>query len=135
MILHRDADRLLILYAGHHDDAYKWAESHRIDENSVTHALQVVTLVESVLEQETVPPTPVQIEQKLESEQAQDDSLLDFSVYSAEYLLQLGVPEDWISKVQSINDEKSFDRVCKNLPEEAWERQKHWGWPLTELRL
>jgi hypothetical protein len=43
-ILWRDGALALLLYAGHHDDAYRWTERHRMDTDRRSGALQLVQL-------------------------------------------------------------------------------------------
>ena len=111
-ILHYQGNHLIVLHVGHHDQAYAWAERRRVNPHPVTGALQIVVLPET---QEATPepqPTtagPVQ------------DPNLDFSRLTAQFLLAIGVPEEWISTVQAVRTETDFWRVQPLLPEEPGE--------------
>ena len=37
IIVHHTKDRFALCYVDHHDDAYKWAERHRVEAVSYTH--------------------------------------------------------------------------------------------------
>jgi len=58
IIVHKTARSLLLVYVGHHDDAYKWAGRRRIEAHPTTGAIQVVEVRERV--EEVAPPRPVQ---------------------------------------------------------------------------
>ena len=49
-IIYKDGGTWMLLYAGHHDDAYSWANNRKVEINSRTGAIQVVEIVESVEE-------------------------------------------------------------------------------------
>ena len=42
LIVHRNEDSLLLCYAGHHDDAYQWAERRKLETHPKTGAAQLV---------------------------------------------------------------------------------------------
>ena len=50
LIVHKTGARLLLCYVGHHDAAYRWAESRRIERHPRTGAAQMVEIREKVLE-------------------------------------------------------------------------------------
>ena len=50
IITHNTDASLLLCYAGHHDDAYAWAERRRIDVHPETGAAALVELREKVVE-------------------------------------------------------------------------------------
>jgi len=110
-ILHRESNRFILLYVDHHDAAYAWATRRRVGPHPVTGAIQIVQLPEVRVEPEPAPPP-------------QDeciDNNLDFSRFSAEYLLSLGVPEEWVSAVQNIRTDEAFWPIYEKLPEEPGE--------------
>src|SRR5690606_10134184 len=57
IIVHRTGGGLLLCYAGHHDDAYRWAENRKIERHPTTGAAQVVEVRERLVE-EIAPPQP-----------------------------------------------------------------------------
>ncbi|HRH76700.1 MAG TPA: AAA family ATPase, partial [Cellvibrionaceae bacterium] len=100
-------DVYVLLYVGHHDDAYRWAENKKLAINPITGAMQIVftehiVVTESVITSVIEPPKP-------------------FSKLSNTELLSLGVPEDWITNVRELPDDSSLDGIQPYLPIEAYE--------------
>lgn len=110
-ILHKDGDTWAILYADHHDPAYDWAGRRHIGRHSVTGALQIVESVETIREVERV------VEVFVEPDAP---PLLD--KHDDEYLLSLGVPEDWLPTVRRVSDDDQLLVVCEKLPVDVGER-------------
>ena len=111
LIVHKTAASFLLAYVGHHDDAYDWAERRRIEAHPKTGAVQIVEVRERVEEISSPPrftapaqPEPAQL----------------FSALSAEELLAVGVPSDWIAEVQGATED-SFLGFADRLPAEAAE--------------
>lgn len=48
LICHRTDDALVLCYAGHHDDAYAWAQRRRLEPHPTTGAAQIVEFREAV---------------------------------------------------------------------------------------
>jgi hypothetical protein len=96
-----------LLHAGHHDDAYHWASNRKVEFNDKTGALQIVEVVESV--EEIVP--------KRASWQV---GLLD--AYEDDYLLSLGVPNDWLPVLRQLITADDLLNIIERLPEEVSER-------------
>ncbi len=111
-ILYREGEFTSVLYADHHDDAYSWANRRRAERHPVTGSLQVIESVESIEEVQRV------IEQVTELEAA----FFPSERYADDYLLSLGVPEDWLPTVRHIRDDDSLLQVVEHLPEEVGER-------------
>ena len=111
-ILHHDGNRYTLLHVARHDDAYAWAERRRVGPHPVTGAIQIVEIPEVQAEPEPSPPSPTA---------AGTDDNLNFGRLSAEYLLSLGVPEEWIPAVQRIRTQDDFWPVHEKLPEEPGE--------------
>ena len=59
LIVHRTEKSLLLAYAGHHDDAYRWAERRKIERHPTTGAAQLVEIRERV--EEIVIHQPVEV--------------------------------------------------------------------------
>ena len=106
-ILHQDGSQFTLLYAGHHDDAYDWASRRRIENHPATGSLQIVEAAETV----DLPTF----------EQPKDEKKL-FADHGDEYLLSLGVPEDWLFVLRKIVTEDDLLSVVTKLPEEVAER-------------
>jgi len=111
-IVHKTGNRALVLYAGQHDDAYDWAARRRLSAHPVTGAVQIVETTEEVervlaksapVEPETPPRFPTQ-------------------EYPDEYLLSLGVPEDWLPTLRRVRTDEEVLVVTGGLPEEVGER-------------
>ncbi len=110
LIVHRADDSLLLCYAGHHDDAYRWAERRRIEQHPITGAAQLVEIRETVREVEVLRPKPA----------ASAEPVLLFASRSDEELLRYGVPADWLEAVKSATEDGLFD-LAEHLPAEAAE--------------
>lgn len=106
-ILHQGEGMYTLLYAAHHDDAYRWANNRRIEHHPVTGTLQIVESAESIAEISATDVSP-------------DNSL--FADADDDYLLSLGVPEDWLPAVRRIQNEDELFVVVERLPEEVAER-------------
>ena len=50
LVLHKRGGDTLLAWVGHHDDAYRWAETRRIDTHPRTGAAQIVEIRETVEE-------------------------------------------------------------------------------------
>jgi hypothetical protein len=113
IIVHKTEASFLLAYVGHHDDAYAWAERRRIEAHPRTGAIQIVEVRERV--EELVAPSATTPSGKLSA----PPSLL-FRLLSAEDLLAVGVPADWIGDVQKATED-AFLALADYLPAEAAE--------------
>lgn len=111
LIVHKTAASFLLAYVGHHDDAYDWAERRRIEAHPKTGAVQIVEVRERVEEigSPLLPRAP-----------AQPEPARLFSALSADELLGVGVPPDWIAEVQGATED-GFLGFAERLPAEAAE--------------
>jgi len=112
LIVHRTDDALLLCYAGHHDDAYDWAERRKIEIHPKTGAAQIVVVRETVQEI-TVPkyvgvPLPASPRPKL------------FAGISDDELLGFGVPTEWLNDVRGATED-TYLALSDHLPREAAE--------------
>ena len=108
IIVHREGgSSLMLCYAGHHDDAYQWAERRSLDVHPSTGAAQFVEVKERVEEV---------VRQIVREEEAPV-----FRKYEKDYLLGLGVPPEWVDALRTVG-ESAFLDVLSELPEEAAER-------------
>ncbi len=118
-------DVYVLMYVDHHDAAYKWAEGRRIAVNPTTGALQVFaveSLVEPALTQ--VRKEAVQFaDEKSSSTEAvvETKPTLIFSSLSDMELLSIGIPEELLVQVRSIQSEIELDALQAYLPVEAYE--------------
>lgn len=108
VIVYKSRDDLVLLYADHHDRAYRWAENRQFVPNPETGAMQLVEVHERVEEvvrrvvRETVAESPL------------------FAQHEPSYLLALGVPERWLDAVRLVG-ETGFLALLDHLPGEAGE--------------
>lgn len=116
LIIHKTERSFLICYVDHHDKAYKWAERRKIEQHPKTGAAQIVELRESI--KEIIVPKYVEDESPRQTVKKILQPL--FSSIGADTLLSYGVPQEWISEVQSVTEETLF-QVTPHLPQEAAE--------------
>ena len=109
LVLHKQGSDTLLAWVGHHDDAYAWAESRRIDTHPRTGAAQIVEIRETVQE--------VVIQRYVE-EAIRLPRL--FEGEGDEVLLSWGVPEDWLDVVRDATEDTVLD-IASHLPAEAAE--------------
>jgi hypothetical protein len=109
LVLHKRGGDTLLAWVGHHDDAYRWAETRRIDTHPRTGAAQIVEIRETVEE--------VVIQRYVE-EAVRLPRL--FGDEPDEALLSWGVPEDWLDVVRDATDDTVLD-IASHLPAEAGE--------------
>jgi len=107
-ILFQKNGQSTLLYAAHHEDAYRWAEGRRVEHHPITGALQIVESAETV---QAVLPDPVTI---------QVPRL--FAAFDDDYLISLGLPPDWLTVLRQITNEDQLLGVATRLPEEVAER-------------
>lgn len=120
IIVHRSDNSLLLCYVDHHDDAYRWAERRKIEVHPKTGAAQIVEIRELV--QEVYAPRV--IEPEFSGEPATIEPRVPgpplFGGRSREELHALGVPEEWIDEVRTV-DEDGLCELAEHLPAEAAE--------------
>lgn len=107
-ILHQDASDWMLLYCGHHDDAYAWARRRTIGRHEVTGQLQIVNTVEVEREVERIGTRAAPT----------DDAPPLFTRQSDEYLLSIGVPRSWLPTIREIRSEDQLLELCDQLPAE-----------------
>lgn len=95
---------LVVVYAGNHDDAYRWIRSRRVEIHPETRELQVIKSIEK----EKV----VYVEKKIEA---------PLHGYTPEYLHSLGVPEDYIEPLRHASEDGLIE-LLEGLPELIQER-------------
>lgn len=108
IIVYKKAATFMLCYADHHDAAYAWAERRKIDIHPQTGAAQLIELRERVEE----------VVQRIYTQLEHEPPL--FERYQTDYLLALGVPEEWLDAVLTVG-ESGFLELIEVLPEEAAE--------------
>ena len=97
-----DTNVFMLLWVDHHDEAYAWAKRKKCSINKVTGGVQVFDVqevtVEKTVEKETI-----------------------FAKYSDAQLLRMGLPEEQLPMVKSIETLDEFYAMKKSLPEDAYE--------------
>jgi hypothetical protein len=111
LIVHRTDDALLLCYAGHHDDAYNWAERRKIEIHPKTGAAQIVVVRETV--QEIAVPKYVAV-------QLSSPKPKLFAGISDDELLGFGVPTEWLGDVRGATED-TYLGLSDHLPREAAE--------------
>jgi len=109
IVLHKRGTDTVLAYVGHHDDAYDWAERHRLDLNATTGAAQIVEIRERVEE--------IVVRRYVENSVGKPAL---FASETDETLKSWGVPDDWLETVRQATDETMLD-IAGHLPEEAQE--------------
>lgn len=107
MVIHKKDGQTLLAWVGHHDAAYRWAETRRIESHPRTGAIQIVEAretVEEVVVQRYVEKA-VELPRPLAAQE--DDTLLSW-----------GVPVDWLDTVRNVTEDTVLD-IAGRLPTEA----------------
>jgi mRNA-degrading endonuclease YafQ of YafQ-DinJ toxin-antitoxin module len=103
IILHEHAEGgWVFAYTGHHDDAYRWAETHQVEVHPRTGVLQIFRVVE---EKRVVPR-----------------EIRPLFNYPEDYLLDLGVPPSYIKPLLLVETEDQFSDLISGLPQDVQER-------------
>jgi hypothetical protein len=118
-------DVYVLLYADHHDAAYRWAENRKLAINPVTGAMQLVVM-ESVFQQEHATPArawspEAQAIAGAAANAAKAPSEPLFALLGDRELLSLGVPEESIPSVRAVASDEQLDAMQARLPVEAYE--------------
>lgn len=113
LVLHKDGERTLLAYVGHHDEAYRWAERRRLVPHERTGAMQFVEVIER--QQEELAPAA-----QTSAGQAVTPRRKPFAMLEDEQMLDVGVPRNWLERVRDT-DEARVDGLFQSLPAEAAE--------------
>ena len=116
LIVHRTASSVMLVYVGHHDAAYRWAERRRIERHPRTGAAQIVEIRETVREIEV--PRPATADATAATPAAVKPAL--FAGASDDELLAYGIPETWLDDVRGADEDSLLD-LADHLPAEAAE--------------
>lgn len=107
MVIHKTDGDTLLAWVGHHDDAYRWAETRRIENHPRTGAVQIVEARETV---EDV------VVQRIVEEAVRLPRL--FADETDDMLLSWGVPQDWLDTVRDATEDTIVE-IAVRLPSEA----------------
>lgn len=97
-----DINVYMLLWVDHPDEAFAWAKRKKCSINQVTGGVQVYDVQE------------VTVEKQVEKERV-------FGAYTDEQLIRMGLPEEQISMVKSIETMDAFYAMKKCFPEEVYE--------------
>jgi superfamily I DNA/RNA helicase len=121
-------DVYVLLHVDHHDEAYRWAERRKIAINPVTGAMQIVFVEEVAVPAATAATTPVAAAAEFTEVRAVASQEVQatpkpslFAALSDRELMSIGVPEDWIGRIQGVQTEDEMDGLQASLPVEAYE--------------
>ncbi len=112
IIVHRSKSSLLLCYVGHRNDAYKWAEKHKLEVHPKTGAAQLVEIRKRVEE--------IRVPYYVNVKAVSPPKPLLFDKFDDEQLLDYGVPSEWLADVKAA-DEDSILKLADHLPAEASE--------------
>lgn len=116
VVVHRQSGSQLLCYVAHHDEAYQWAESRKIEVHPVTGAAQIVEvreIVRQVERTEYVAAVPHH-----SPELPAEPPLFANTPDAA--LLSYGVPEEWLGEVRAVTQTGLLELI-DHLPPEAVE--------------
>jgi len=108
MVVHKREQDTLLAWVGHHDDAYRWAETRRIESHPKTGAIQIVEARETV--EDIVIPNYVQEDTPMPQLFAEelDDTLLSW-----------GIPTDWLDTVRQVTEDAIVQAATGVRPKPA----------------
>lgn len=109
VIVHHEGDRFILCHVDHHDPAYHWATSHRIEQHPVTGQTQIL----EVLEQTEVITRQVFDDQTI--------TLPPLAQTPAALLLGLGFPPDWIDWARTAHEDALLEHI-EQLPHDVQQR-------------
>lgn len=114
LIVHQSENSLLLCYVDHHDKAYQWASSRKLQTHPKTGAAQLVEIRETV--QQVFVPEYVEVK----TPKLKPVAKAVFADNSDDDLLGYGVPPEWLNDVKLATEDSLLDLV-DHLPGEAAE--------------
>lgn len=117
LVVHKSASSLLLVFVGHHDNAYEWAERRKIERHPTTGAMQLVEIRERV-EESAVRPSAVAALAVAPTAPPPKPRLFE-NLRKLE-LMAFGVPEEWVDTVRGTDEDSLFE-IIHHLPQEAQE--------------
>ena len=119
LIIHKTEGSLLLCYVDHHDKAYAWAASRKLETHPTTGAAQLVEIRETV--QEIFVPNYIPTPQPALTKPKPVPAVkILFAHVSDSDLLSYGIPVEWIADVQTATEDTLFT-LADHLPREAAE--------------
>jgi superfamily I DNA/RNA helicase len=111
VIARPDPSVYVLMWVDHHDEAYRWAERKRLEVHPATGAVQVLDAAavpdpaSAPAEKAPVPPSSVGL----------------FAAVKDKHLIRLGVPEELLPLVRSMNTDADLEKAEAVFPQEAYE--------------
>lgn len=99
-------DVYILLWVDNHDDAYDWAKKHKCMVNAQTGSLEIIQAT-------------YEVENISVSDETRTDTFL--SQFKDKELLKLGVNEELLKHVKSLDSEDDLDNFRKYITEEVYE--------------
>jgi superfamily I DNA/RNA helicase/mRNA-degrading endonuclease RelE of RelBE toxin-antitoxin system len=123
LIVHKTEGSLLLCYVDHHDKAYAWAASRKLETHPTTGAAQLVEVRETV--QDIFVPNYITVDtpapqQPPKAAPTPRSARLLFAKTPESELLAYGVPVEWIGDVLQATEDSLF-ALAEHLPREAAE--------------
>ncbi len=116
VILARQGETCVVVWADHHDDAYLWARRHVLERHPVTGGMQLVEIPEEKA------PAPAPASEEPRRKEKPRTPLCKALGLGRDDLLALGVPELWVEKVLAETDPDTLLDIGQNhLPPDAAE--------------
>lgn len=112
LIVHKSHDSLLLCYVDHHDKAYRWAESRKLEVHPRTGAAQIVQVRETVQQ--------IRVPEYVSPEPHYTSKPKLFAGVAEDTLLSYGIPTDWLDDVRQADEDSLLD-LAEHLPAEAAE--------------
>ena len=109
MVVHKKGGDTLLAWVGHHDNAYRWAETRRIENHPKTGAVQIVEARETI--------------EDVITKRYVEEAILKPRLFAGEtedVLLSWGVPTDWLETVRNATEDTVLE-IALHLPGEAQE--------------
>lgn len=119
IIIHRTEASFMLAYVDHHDKAYAWAERRRIEEHPRTRAIQIVEVHERIEDVGALFVQPVATTREEPARAVEGPPV--FAALSADELLDVGTPGDWVNDIRTWSEERFFE-MGDRLPPEVAER-------------
>ena len=140
----REGSVFLLLWAGKHEEAYRWARTHACSINPVTGSMQLYETLDSDGPQEPEAdgapaaglPAPAGVKPESSGTAAPSPAAPLFDGFSDEELFSIGVPQDRLALVRSMRSRAEIERCGGKLPPDARESLA-WladGEPLESVR-
>lgn len=111
IIVHRITGCAILCYVGHHDDAYMWAERHRVADRDGTGDIELIDIRDDIVE--------CAESQSYDRIAASAESIQLFGGVSDDVLLACGLRSEQVERVRQISTEDSLLDFAIQLPSEV----------------